>query len=87
MKKDRNPYINRSLKEVLHAEETFYYIQLGEEVPTQGGIHTFGKDYTESMFWEIMTALRDMKDNGSKEEKKEAQMGLLNFKMHKLRIH
>lgn len=87
MKKERNPYINRTLAEVKHAEEMFYYLQVGEEVPTQGGYHTFNKDRTEGLFWDLMTALRDMKDNGDEQEQYEAHLGLLNLKIHKLRIH
>lgn len=88
-KKDKaNPYKNKmTLQEVAHAEEYFYYVQCGEDTIVHNGKQTFKKDRAEEIYWDMLAHVKHMRANGSKEERRQAYFGLLNFHMHKLRLH
>lgn len=88
MPKKRNPYINKmSEDQVAKAEATFFYLQVGEETAEYHGKQTFTKDKAEYLFWELMDSMRQMVEEGNAEDQRIARYGLLNFRVHALRIH
>ena len=68
----KNPYVNLTLSQVKDAEERYFYLQVGDEIPIYNNKHTFSKDMAEELFYELMESLRHMKDNGNQRDRVDA---------------
>ena len=87
-KREKSPYGEISVKEVMKAEDNTFYIQLGDDMfCSESGKLAFKKDKAEFFYDRIMEGLRDMRNNGSEEEKEDAHMMLLHIRIYPLRIH
>lgn len=87
-KKEKSPYGEHTVEDVLKAEAGNYYIQLGDDMfISESGKLAFRKEKAEFFYDRIMEGLRDMKDNGSEEEKEDAHQMLLHIRIYPLRIH
>lgn len=81
-------YGDYTIEEVMAIESMHYYIQIGTEMlETETGKTSFKKERAENLFKNAMDSLRYLRSNGTEVEKEEALECLLNFKIHKLRIH
>jgi len=74
-------------EEVAYAESRFSYLQIGQETVSLNGKFTFTNDKAEYLFWEYLESLRHMSKFGTDDDKRTAYEGLVNFRLHKLRLH
>lgn len=87
-KDEKSPYKNHTIKEVMEAETGHYYIQVGDDMfETDTGKLAFSKERAEGFFGQILAGLEDMKKNGSKRDREEADLVLLNLRIVPLRFH
>lgn len=87
-KQEKSPYGEHSVEDVNSAEAGFYYIQLGADIfVSEEGKMAFDKERTDYFFSTIWDGLNDMKENGSAEEKFDAEQCFLMFRIFPLRIH
>lgn len=87
-KEEKGPPKGRSLEELMKVEAGYYYIQIGDNLfESESGKLVFQKDRAEYFFAAVWQGLRDMKENGTKEEVEEANHCLLHFRIIPLRFH
>ncbi len=87
-KQEKSPYGEHSIEDVYSAEAGFYYIQLGADIfVSEEGKMAFDKERVDYLFDTIRDGLNDMKENGTAEEKLDAEQCLLMFRIFPLRIH
>lgn len=81
-------YNGHTIEEVMAVEALHYYIQIGDEMlESETGKLSFSKDRAEELFSQAWEGLMHMKKFGTAQEKEEARICLLNFRIHPLRIH
>lgn len=87
-KKEKSPYGEHSVKDVIMAETDTYYIQLGDDLfCSESGKLAFKKERAEFYLDQILEGLRDMKLNGTKKEKEDAHNMLLHLRIYPFRIN
>lgn len=87
-KSEKSPYKDHTIEEVMEAEAGNYYIQIGDGMfESESGKLAFSKDRAEHFYMAVWEGLRDMKKNGTQEEREEAHKCLLNFRIIPLRFH
>jgi hypothetical protein len=87
-KADKSPYKSHSVEEIMQTEAGNYYIQIGDSLfESEYGKIAFSKDRADHFFSVVWQGLRDMKESGDAEEKKEAEYCLLHFRIIPLRFH
>lgn len=86
-KKEKSPYKNFTLEEVMTAESNSYVIQIGEDFFSYEGDYTFSKNGAEHYYDQILNGLNDLLENGDETEKEDAFKSLLLLKVYPLRIH
>lgn len=87
-KSERNPYKSHSIEEVMQAETGSYYIQIGTGLfESENGKLAFTKERADDFYMAAWEGLKDMKQNGSPQERREAEECLLNFRIIPLRFH
>jgi len=81
-------YNGHTIEEVMAVEALHYYIQIGDEMlESETGKLSFTKERAEELFAQAWQGLSHMKKFGTAEEKEEARICFLNFRIHPLRIH
>lgn len=85
---EKSPYKDHTIEDVLAIEAGNYYIQIGDSLfESETGKIAFSKDRAENFYFQVLEGLKDMKKNGSQEDRDEAERCLLNFRIIPLRFH
>lgn len=87
-KEEKSPYRSYTVKEVMELENGTFFIQIGDGLfESETGKVAFTKDRAEYYYSVINNGLRDMKENGTPEDQKEAHDSLMNFRILPWRFH
>lgn len=87
MPKEKSPFINYTVEEVLASEAVTYVIQVGSDIFNVNGRWVFNKKSAAIYYNKILRQLLDEMANGTDKQKRNAKRVFLSFKILPLRIH
>lgn len=88
IKKEKSPYKDYSIEEIMATETGSYYIQIGDNMfESDSGKLAFNKERADHFFFAVWEGLNDLIKHGNSKEKEEALQCLLNFRIVPLRLH
>jgi hypothetical protein len=87
-KKEKSPYKDHTIEEVIATEKDAYYIQIDNTMfESPSGKLAFTKERADKFYEQVMHGLLQMRESGTEAEKKEAIECLTNLRIVPLRFH
>lgn len=86
-RKNKNPFVTYSEKEVALAESQYFVLHFGEELVSKGGYFFFTKDDINKLYRKTLKKLIDITKTGDNRNKKHALKMIAELVIRPMRLH